>query len=80
MQYADCYVQKIKEEILDKTGKERTSEYTSFLALGGFYPMLPGKTSPFSPDNVANSVYVSVVYSSRVEVAIFLLIPEFMDA
>ena len=75
MQYADSYVQKIKEEILDRAGKERTSEYTSFLALGGFYPIPPGKTSAFSLENGANSVYVSVVYSSKVGVANFPVNP-----
>lgn len=67
MQYSDSYVQKIKEEILDKAeGKERTKEYTSFLALGGFCFISPGGTLPFPVENAATSLYVSVVCVSTV--------------
>ena len=71
MQYADSFVQQIKKEIFDRTGRVWTSEYTSFLALGGFYPMPPGKTRAFSLENAAASMYVSVMHSSRVGVVNF---------
>lgn len=62
MQYSDSYVQKLKEEILDKTkGKELAKEYASFLAIGGFCFISPQGTLPFPVENAAKPLYISVV-------------------
>ena len=62
MQYSDSYVQKLKEEILDKTKeKEWSREYASFLAIGGFCFISPQGTLPFPVENAAKPLYISVV-------------------
>lgn len=76
MQYADGYVQKIKEEILDKQSYEMSNQYISLMALSGFCIIPPGKTRAFLVENVAAPVYVSVVQSSTVWVANFPLDPK----
>ncbi|KAJ7382351.1 hypothetical protein OS493_035410 [Desmophyllum pertusum] len=76
MQYADSYVQKIKEEILDKEGKEWSKEYISFLALGGFCLIPSGETRAFLVEKVAATMYVSVVCLSRVCIANFPFDPK----
>ncbi len=76
MQYSDSYVQKIKEDIFDREGKEQQKEYISFLALGGFCLIPPGNTLAFSKDNAAASMFVSVVCLSRVWIANFPFDPK----
>jgi len=62
MQYSDSYVQKLNEEIHDKTkGKELAKEFASFLAVGGFCFILPNGTLPFPVENAATPLYISVV-------------------
>ena len=63
MQYSDSYLQKLKEEILNKTReKEWAKEYASFLAIGGFCFISPAQdTLPFPVENAATSLYISVV-------------------
>lgn len=76
MQYSDSYVQKIKEEILDKEGSESSREYISFLSQGSFCLIPPRKTLAFSLENTAASIYVSVVCSSAVWVSNFPFDPK----
>ena len=76
LQYADSYVQKIKEEILDKEGKEWSKEYISFLALAGFCLIPAGKTRAFLVENAGAIMYVSVVCLSRVWIANFPFDPK----
>lgn len=76
IQYSDSYVQKINEEILDKEEKEREKEYISFLAVGGFRLIRPGKTLAFSVGNVDASMYVSVVCLPKIWIANFPFDPK----
>ena len=75
MQYADDSIQKIKEEILDKQCSW-TKGYISLMALGGFCLIPAGQTRAFSVENVAASIYVSVVNSSILWVVNFPVDPK----